>query len=111
MHTIPNPTKVHIERKMWKSSTTPRIGIVKQLLNKLLTELETVNEDERIRLDGNFNLDEEVRHFEMDIIRQALFLTNNNQRLAAEMLGVNHTTLNAKIKRYGILGKQELAII
>lgn len=111
MYTRQNPNQAYIERKMWQYSNTPRIGIVKQLLNKLLTELETVNEAEKINLGENFSLDEEVKHFEMDIIRQALFLTNNNQRLAAQMLGINHTTLNAKIKRYGIGEKNGLALV
>jgi DNA-binding NtrC family response regulator len=92
---------------MWQYSTTPRIGIVKQLLNKLLNELETVNENERVNLDENFNLYEQMKNFEMDIIRQALFLTDNNQRLAAQMLGINYTTLNAKMKRFGIGCKGE----
>jgi DNA-binding NtrC family response regulator len=92
---------------MWQQSTTPRIGIVKQLLNKLLSELETVNENERVTLDDNFNLYEQMKNFEMDIIRQALFLTDNNQRLAAQMLGINYTTLNAKMKRFGIGMKGE----
>jgi DNA-binding NtrC family response regulator len=87
---------------MWQHATTPRIGIVKQLLNKLLLELETVNENERVNLEENFNLYEQMKNFESDIIRQALFLTDNNQRLAAQMLGINYTTLNAKMKRLGI---------
>ena len=102
MYTRQNPNLAYIERRMWQYSTTPRIGIVKQLLNKLLSELETVNENERVNLDENFNLYEQMKNFEMDIIRQALFLTDNNQRLAAQMLGINYTTLNAKMKRFGI---------
>ena len=107
MYTRQNPNLAYIERRMWQQSTTPRIGIVKQLLNKLLSELETVNENERVTLDDNFNLYEQMKNFEMDIIRQALFLTDNNQRLAAQMLGINYTTLNAKMKRFGIGMKGE----
>ena len=107
MYTRQNPNLAYIERRMWQYSTTPRIGIVKQLLNKLLSELETVNENERVNLDENFNLNEQMKNFEMDIIRQALFLTDNNQRLAAQMLGINYTTLNAKMKRFGIGCKGE----
>ena len=110
MYTRQNPNLAYIERRMWQYSTTPRIGIVKQLLNKLLNELETVNENERVNLDENFNLYEQMKNFEMDIIRQALFLTDNNQRLAAQMLGINYTTLNAKMKRFGIGMKGELAL-
>src|SRR3954471_17541089 len=51
----------------------------------------------------NLNLDEEVRKFEADLIRAALVRTNGNQARAARLLGVKHTTLNAKIKRYQLL--------
>ena len=106
MYTRQNPNLAYIERKMWQYSSTPRIGIVKQLLNKLLMELETVGESERVALDEDFSLTEQVKHFEMDMIRHALQLTNYNQRAAAQMLGINYTTLNAKMKRYGIGGKE-----
>jgi len=110
MYTRQNPNLAYIERRMWQYSTTPRIGIVKQLLNKLLCELETVNENERVNLDENFNLYEQMKNFESDIIRQALFLTDNNQRLAAQMLGINYTTLNAKMKRLGIGMKGDMSL-
>ena len=90
MYTRQNPNLAYIERKMWQYSSTPRIGIVKQLLNKLLVELDAVGESERIPLD-DFNLHEQVKHFEMDMIRHALQITNHNQRLAAQMLGIRAT--------------------
>ena len=48
------------------------------------------------------DLHEEVRQFEMRLIRQALEVTNGNQTSAANLLGVKLTTLHEKIKRYGI---------
>ena len=110
MYTRQNPNLAYIERRMWQQATTPRIGIVKQLLNKLLLELETVNETERVSLEENFNLNEQMKNFEMDIIRQALYLTDNNQRLAAQMLGINYPTLNAKMKRLGIATKGDMSL-
>jgi len=53
---------------MWQYASTPRIGIVKQLLNKLLNELETVNENERVNLDENFNLYEQMKNFEKECL-------------------------------------------
>ena len=47
-------------------------------------------------------LSDEVRMFEADLIRMALQKTNGNQREAAELLSLKCTTLNEKIKRYGI---------
>jgi transcriptional regulator with GAF, ATPase, and Fis domain len=49
------------------------------------------------------SLDDEVRKFEADLIRAALVRTGGNQARAARLLGVKHTTLNAKIKRYQLL--------
>ena len=63
------------------------------------------------------DLPEEVRGFETDLIQAALVKTGGNQLRAARLLGLKHTTLNAKIKRYGISirpfaaqnGEQEIA--
>jgi DNA-binding NtrC family response regulator len=44
-----------------------------------------------------------VRRFECDLIRWALARTNGHQRRAARLLNIKVTTLNAKIKRYGII--------
>src|SRR5215831_20302735 len=49
------------------------------------------------------SLEDEVRKFEADLIRAALVRTGGNQARAARLLGVKHTTLNAKIKRYHLL--------
>src|SRR5919112_1121945 len=45
---------------------------------------------------------DEVRRFEVDIIRRALAQTGGHQSRAARMLGMNATTLNSKIKTYNI---------
>ena len=45
---------------------------------------------------------DEVRQFEVSLIRTALGRTGSQTR-AAKLLGLKPTTLNAKIKRYGIM--------
>ncbi len=50
----------------------------------------------------SIRLQDEVQRFEIDLIRVALERTGGNQARAARLLGVKHTTLNAKIKRYKI---------
>jgi transcriptional regulator with GAF, ATPase, and Fis domain len=45
---------------------------------------------------------DEVRRFEIDIIRRALEQTGGHQSRAARLLGMNATTLNSKIKTYNI---------
>ncbi len=56
--------------------------------------------------ESNINLAEEVRRFEESLIRSALIRTGGRQRRAAKILGVKVTTLNAKIKRFGINWEQ-----
>ena len=53
-------------------------------------------------LTDGIDLHEEVRQFEIRLIRQALEETNGNQTSAANLLGLKLTTLHEKIKRYGI---------
>jgi DNA-binding NtrC family response regulator len=48
------------------------------------------------------NLADEVRRFETELIRSTLLRTGGRQRRAARLLGMKVSTLNAKIKRYGI---------
>ena len=47
---------------------------------------------------------EEVRGFEIGLITRALQRAHGKQREAARLLGLKATTLNAKMKRYQMLG-------
>ena len=51
---------------------------------------------------SGLDLQEEVRRFEVELIRSALMKTGGRQRRAASLLGMKVTTLNTKIKRYKI---------
>ena len=48
---------------------------------------------------------EEVKRFEIDLLRRALEQTSGHQSRAARLLGLNATTLNSKIKTYNITVK------
>jgi DNA-binding NtrC family response regulator len=48
------------------------------------------------------NFYDEVRRFEIGLIRRALDQTGGHQSRAARLLGMNPTTLNSKIKTYNI---------
>ncbi len=48
------------------------------------------------------DLKDAVQKFEIELIIAALEKTRGNQSKAARLLGVKHTTLNAKLKRYHI---------
>jgi hypothetical protein len=51
---------------------------------------------------GSVDLKDAVQRFEIDLISAALERTRGNQSRAARLLGIKHTTLNAKLKRYQI---------
>ncbi|MFN2454861.1 MAG: sigma-54-dependent transcriptional regulator [Pyrinomonadaceae bacterium] len=55
-----------------------------------------------IDLGHGVNFYDEVRRFEIDMIRRALQQTGGHQSRAARLLGMNATTLNSKIKTYNI---------
>ena len=67
----------------------------------LLREVETLTSNQP-EPERRLGLQEEVQRYEMELIRSALQRTRGNQRRAAKLLGVKVTTLNCKIKRYGI---------
>ena len=52
--------------------------------------------------DGGLDLYEEVRRFEIALITRALRHSGGSQVKAAVLLKLNTTTLNSKIKGYGI---------
>ena len=52
------------------------------------------------------NFYEEVKRFEIDLIRRALDQTAGHQSRAAQLLGLNATTLNSKIKAYNIVPRE-----
>jgi DNA-binding NtrC family response regulator len=53
-------------------------------------------------LGRGINFYDQVRRFEIDLIRRALEQTGGHQSRAARLLGMNATTLNSKIKTYNI---------
>lgn len=79
---------------------------LRDLACSLLTELDSLG-----RLTSPpakpVDLKDAVQRFERDLISAALEKTRGNQSRAARLLGVKHTTLNAKLKRYQIRYPQE----
>jgi len=53
-------------------------------------------------LGRGINFYDQVRRFEIDLIKRALEQTGGHQSRAARLLGMNATTLNSKIKTYNI---------
>ena len=86
-----------------------RIRPLKELALALLREVEALGEIQSPDVNRNINLQEEVRRFEIGLIRLALQQTGGNQVRAARMLGMKVTTLNSKIIRYRINPEEVVA--
>ena len=79
-----------------------KIKTLKQLALRLLLEAQTLNEVPALDVRDGIDFYEEVKRFEVDLIQSALSHTNGNQVRAARLLNMKVTTLNSKIKQYGI---------
>ena len=79
-----------------------RLNALRNLVLLLLREIESIQLERPGSADESAGLQDQVQRFESDLIRQALYRTRGNQAQAARLLGVKHTTLNAKIHRHGI---------
>lgn len=79
-----------------------KISSLKQNAYALIQEVKELEDLSFTDLTRGIDLYEEVRRFEVRLIRHALEETDGHQVRAALMLGLKLTTLNEKIKRYGI---------
>lgn len=71
------------------------------LLEQTLAELGV--RSHRLEVSTGISFYDEVTRFEMDLIKLALQQAQGNQARAARLLGLGTTTLNWKIRQYGIL--------
>src|SRR6476660_10325976 len=79
-----------------------RINTLRETVLQLLQEVESLTIAAPAGLKSGARLNDDVRQFEMNLIRTALGRTAGSQTRAAKLLGLKLTTLNAKIKRYHI---------
>ncbi|PYS36494.1 MAG: hypothetical protein DMF75_00830 [Acidobacteria bacterium] len=93
---------VHAGTLLHEVTLDSRLDALKEVALTLLHELESLRSLRPPRSSEQPRLPEAVRRFETHLILAALQKTRGNQLRAARLLGVKHTTLNAKIKRYGI---------
>jgi DNA-binding NtrC family response regulator len=68
----------------------------------LISELTTPHQIRPLDVENGIKLDDAVRQFETNIIRQALLITGGNQAKAARLLKVKANTLNYKVKLYNL---------
>ena len=85
-----------------KEDTSGKLSRLRSNAIGLFEEISSVQLPYPINFRGDVNLSDEVKRFETYLIEYALERTAGNQVKAAEILGLNYSTLNAKIKRYGI---------
>jgi DNA-binding NtrC family response regulator len=79
-----------------------KIDFWRDMTAALLNEIKSISFSNQTKLEQGFDLEEEVKNFEIKLIRQALKQSQGNQKVAAQFLNIKYTTLNAKIKRYAI---------
>jgi transcriptional regulator with GAF, ATPase, and Fis domain len=83
-------------------SSPGNISTLKELVLRLLCEVQCIAEVNALTIENGFDFYEEVSRFEIDLIRRALLQTGGHQVQAAKLLNLKVTTLNSKIKHYNI---------
>jgi transcriptional regulator with GAF, ATPase, and Fis domain len=79
-----------------------KVDCLKALLYALLAEVKELEQTLSVNPQGILNLREEVRRYEINLISSALRQSGGNQKVAARLLNTKTTTLNSKVKSYGI---------
>lgn len=93
----------HLPMPSAEAALDYKLTSLKEVARTLLHELESLSTSQPRSDSANVRLYDEVQRFETAMIRHALGKTAGSQTRAAKLLGVKLTTLNTKIKRYGIL--------
>src|SRR5262245_59806925 len=75
---------------------------LREVAQVVLSEFEALRSAAQRNADEKISLKEEVRKFEMLLIRIALLQSRGHQVRAARYLGISPTNLNNKLKQYGI---------
>ena len=104
----PPPTSLRLANRPGRN----RVQRLAELAHTLLKEAETLASDKAFTEESNklrtlnvaegINFYDEVVQFEINLIKLALDRTGRNQAAAARLLHIKPTTLNFKIKLYGI---------
>ena len=85
-----------------QSNVDARLNTLRKTVLQLLDEVESLAISKPVDVKNGARFSDEVRQFEVSLIRTALGRTSGSQTRAARLLGLKPTTLNAKIKRYGL---------
>jgi DNA-binding NtrC family response regulator len=99
---LSSPNRVQASNLLREEALDSRLSSLREVALTLLEAVESLRNARQPRAETKLPLHEEVQRFETELILAALVRTGGNQARAARQLGVKHTTLNAKIKRYRI---------
>lgn len=88
-------------------ATDDKLDVLRTMTAALLDEVKSLSTLKMVEPAESVDFDREVKRFEIYLIERALLRAGGCQRVAAQILRMKTTTLNAKIKRYRIaVGKQ-----
>mgnify|MGYP002777460826 FL=1 len=87
-----------IDAQMFKR----KLEVLKNVAMILVNEIEALEYVRSVNISRGINLHEEMRQFEIHLIQSALERTGGHQTRAAQLLGINLTTLHNKLKRLNI---------
>lgn len=91
------------QRPVKDAALNARLDRLQTVALSLVQEIKSLKiTGSKVNVTEGIDFYDEVRKFEIDLIRQALVLTDGHQIRAAHLLGLGVTTLNSIIKRYGI---------
>lgn len=79
-----------------------KLEVLKDVAMILVNEIEALEYVRSVNISRGINLHEEMRTFEVHLIQSALERTGGHQTRAAQLLGINLTTLHNKLKRLNI---------
>lgn len=79
-----------------------KLDALKQIALALMDEIEAMEFVRSVNIRRGINLHDEMRRFEVHLIQSALERTGGHQTRAAQLLGINLTTLHNKLKRLNI---------
>jgi transcriptional regulator with GAF, ATPase, and Fis domain len=97
-----NNENQRVEQTSSLPNVDARLNTLRETVLQLLDEVESLAISRPVDIKRGARFSDEVRQFEVSLIRTALGRTSGSQTRAARLLGLKPTTLNAKIKRYGI---------
>jgi transcriptional regulator with GAF, ATPase, and Fis domain len=93
-----------------ESAWVDEVNGLRKLALRLWQELQIMESTHCMDVNGRIDLHEEVTKFEIGLIRRALLQTGGSQSEAARLLGISLSSLNSKIKRFGIKVRDPQAI-